>query len=87
MRKTKFMVIGFAFLASILIIMTSCLARPVQEKTVVDIVEKTQEAFIDALGDYEWVPFRLLAIIGIILSTIMRIIAWIIIHSPNQNIF
>ncbi len=39
MNKTKYMLAGFAVFASILMIITTCIARPVQEKTNIDAVE------------------------------------------------
>jgi hypothetical protein len=43
MNKTKYMLAGFAVFASILMLTTTCIAGPVQEKTNIDAVESAQE--------------------------------------------
>ncbi len=43
MNKTKYMLVGFAVFASILMLTTTCIAGPVQEKASIDAVESAQE--------------------------------------------
>ena len=49
MKKARLMLTMFAVFASILMLTTTCLARPVQEKTNIENVECAQQRLLDAL--------------------------------------
>ena len=49
MKMTKYMITVFAVFASILMLMTPTMARPVAEKTTMDIVETTEQELINSL--------------------------------------
>ncbi len=49
MKKTKILITTFAVFASILMLMTPTMARPVQEKTTIDAVEYKQEQLVQSL--------------------------------------
>ncbi len=49
MNKTKYMLAGFAVFASILMLTTTCIARPVQEKASIDAVESAQEELMKSI--------------------------------------
>jgi len=43
MKKTKYMLTGFAIFAAAIMLLTPCMARPVAEKTTMDAVEQSTE--------------------------------------------
>lgn len=49
MNKTKFVITGFAVFASVLMVMTTCMARPVQEKTIMNAVEIAQQELLNSV--------------------------------------
>jgi len=49
MKKTKFMMTGFSVFSALLMLMTTCMARPVQEKTNMDAVEDLEKELIGSL--------------------------------------
>jgi len=49
MNKTKSIVTGFAIFAAFLMLMATCIAGPVREKTSLDAVENEQEELLDSL--------------------------------------
>ena len=49
MKKTKVMVMGFAVFAALLMLMTTCMARPVQEKTNIEAVEDLEQELMSSL--------------------------------------
>ena len=49
MNKTKSMITGFALFAAFLMMMTTCMARPVNEKTSMDAVDDAQQEAMNLL--------------------------------------
>ena len=50
MKMTKYMLAAFAVFASILMLMTPTMARPVAEKTTMDVVETAEQEVVDAMA-------------------------------------
>jgi len=63
MNKTKSMITGFAVFAAFLMLMATCIARPVQEKTSIEAVDNGPQELIDSVeamclkieNDQEWI--------------------------------
>lgn len=49
MKMTKYMLTAFAVFASVLMLMTPTMARPVAEKTTMDVVETTEQELAESL--------------------------------------
>jgi len=49
MKKTKVMIVGFAVFAAFLMLMATCIAGPVREKTSLDAVENEQEELLNSI--------------------------------------
>ena len=49
MKKIKVMMTGFAVFAAVLMLMTTCIARPVQEKTSIEAFEYTEKELTNSL--------------------------------------
>ena len=49
MKKIKVMMTGFAFFAAVLMLTTTCIARPVQEKTNIEVFEYAEKELTNSL--------------------------------------
>jgi len=50
MKKAKFLITAFAVFGALLMLMATCVARPVQEKTSVEVFEYAEEELVNSLG-------------------------------------
>lgn len=48
MKKTKFLITAFAVFGALLMLMTTCIARPVQEKTSIEVFEYAEKELINS---------------------------------------
>ncbi len=51
MKRTKYVLIAFAVFASLLMLMTPTMARPIQENTILNSIEQQQEQIINEITD------------------------------------